>query len=215
MFSEAEAARLLGVPQGTLHYWLEGGASRGRTYRPVIRVEATGVRIVTWAEFVEAALLREYRKRRVSMAQLRAFIDELRDDYQVPYPLAHERPFVSGRELVLKAQEHAKLDPELWLVVWADKQLLLTYPSQSFVQRITWQDDVATAWRPHDDPRSPVRMSPVIRFGRPAIKGVSTQVLWEHVEEAAEDVAEVAEAFDLTVDDVRWALAYETSARAA
>jgi len=26
MFSEAEAARLLELPQSTLHYWLEGGA---------------------------------------------------------------------------------------------------------------------------------------------------------------------------------------------
>jgi hypothetical protein len=41
------------------------------------------------------------------------------------------------------------------------------------------------------------------------------QRLWEHVEEAGEDLAQVAEAFDLDVHDVRWALAYETSARAA
>ena len=34
MFSEAEAARLLRVPQSTLHYWLEGGVRRGKTYKP-------------------------------------------------------------------------------------------------------------------------------------------------------------------------------------
>jgi hypothetical protein len=39
MFSEAEAARLLQVPQSTLHYWLEGGVRGERTYRPVIRPE--------------------------------------------------------------------------------------------------------------------------------------------------------------------------------
>jgi uncharacterized protein (DUF433 family) len=215
MFSEAEAARLLRVAQGTLHYWLEGGTQRGKAYRPVIRPEPTGVRTVTWAEFVEAALLRQYRKHRVPMAQLRAFIDELRNEYRVPYPLAHERPFVSGRDLVQKAQETARLDPELWLVVWANKQLLLTYASQSFVERVTWEDDIATAWRPHDDPGSPVRMAPAVRFGKPAIKGISTSILWEQVEEAGEDITEVADAFDLEVSDVRWALAYETSARSA
>jgi hypothetical protein len=31
LFSEAEAARLLRVAQGTLHYWLEGGTKRGKT----------------------------------------------------------------------------------------------------------------------------------------------------------------------------------------
>jgi uncharacterized protein (DUF433 family) len=57
-------------------------------------------------------------------------------------------------------------------------------------------------------------MLPNVRFGRPAVRGISTEVLWEHVE-AGEDVDEVADSFNLTVDDVRWALAYEISARAA
>ena len=58
IFSEAEAARLLRVPQSTLHYWLEGGDRRGRSYKPVLRNEPRGARSVTWAEFVEAGLLR-------------------------------------------------------------------------------------------------------------------------------------------------------------
>jgi len=42
----------------------------------------------------------------------------------------------------------------------------------------------------------------------------STEVLWEH-DEAGEDTDEIAAAFDLEPEDVRWALAYENSARAA
>jgi hypothetical protein len=53
MLTEAEAARLLRVPQRTLNYWLEGGEVRGRVYRPVIRTEPRGRHAaVTWAEFV-------------------------------------------------------------------------------------------------------------------------------------------------------------------
>jgi uncharacterized protein (DUF433 family) len=70
------------------------------------------------------------------------------------------------------------------------------------------------SWRPHDDPQSPVRMAPDVRFGKPAIKGISTEALWEHVE-SGEDLAEVAKAFDLDIVNLRWALAYENSARAA
>ena len=51
MYSEAEAARLLHLAQGTLHYWLEGGERRGRLYKPILRVEPRGARSVTWAEF--------------------------------------------------------------------------------------------------------------------------------------------------------------------
>jgi hypothetical protein len=105
MYAEAEAARLLRVPQPTLHYWLEGGERRGKLYRPIIRVEPTGMRIVTWAEFVEAALLREYRRRlNVPMTELRNFIDRLRDGLGMPYPLAHHRPYVADRQLVYDAQ---------------------------------------------------------------------------------------------------------------
>lgn len=213
MFAEAEAARLLRLPQGTLHYWLEGGTQRGKAYRPIIRVEPTGSRTVTWAEFVEAGLLRGYRNHRVPMAELRAFIGQLRDDYGVPYPLAHQQPFVSGRQLVLEAQEATHLGAEFCLVAFANNQLILTAPSQEFVERIHWDGDIAVRWRPHDDPRSPVVMTPDVRFGKPAVGGVSTDVIWEH-DQAGEDVAAIAEAFDLSQDDVRWSLAYETSLRA-
>jgi len=216
MFSEAEAARLLRVPQSTLNYWLEGGERRGKTYKPVIRVEPRGGRFaVTWAEFIEAGLLREYRRtHRVPMAELRAFIDLLRDRFSVPYPLAHHRPFVGDRKLLLEAQEAVGLDAEFCLVAVASGQLILTPPSQSFVERVTWSGDLAAGWRPHDDPHSPVRMEPDVRFGRPAVHGVSTEVLWEH-SEAGEDVGDMAVAFDLSPSDVRWALAYETSLRTA
>ena len=213
MFAEAEAARLLRVPQGTLHYWLDGGTQRGKVHRPIIRVEPTNSRSVTWAEFVEAGLLRSYRKHRVPMAELRTFIDVLRNEMGVPYPLAHHRPFVSGKSLVLEAQEQAHLGADFCLVAVASGQLILTPPSQDFVERVTWSDDIAAGWRPHDDPQSPVLMTPDIRFGRPAIKGISTDVLWEH-DMAGEDVDEIADTFDLTADDVRWALSYENSVRA-
>jgi hypothetical protein len=46
MFSEAEAARLLRVPQSTLHYWPDGGEYRRKTYKPVIRLQPRGDRLV-------------------------------------------------------------------------------------------------------------------------------------------------------------------------
>jgi uncharacterized protein (DUF433 family) len=173
-----------------------------------------GTRVVTWAEFVEAGWLKEYRQRSVPMAELRTFIDRLRQDFGVPYPLAHRRPLVSGRQLVLEAQEAAGLRPEYWLVAWASGQLLLTPPSHSFVERIDWDADVAVGYRPDPNPESPVRISPDIRFGRPAIKGISTEAIWEQADEG-EEVEDIAQVNGLTVAEVRWALAYENSQQAA
>jgi uncharacterized protein (DUF433 family) len=215
MYSEAEAARLLRVPQSTLNYWLEGGERRGKVYRPVIRPEPRGERApVTWAEFIEAGLLRAYRRdRNVPMAELRSFIDQLRDRYGIPYPLADRRPFVLDRQLVHAAQDEAELDASFCLVAEVRGQLVLTAPSDEWFGRVTWEENTAVAWRPHDDPSSPVRMSPDLRFGKPSVGGVSTEVIWEHADGGA-DEAEIAEAFDLTLGDVRWALAYELPLRA-
>ena len=216
MYTEAEAARLLRVPQNTLNYWLEGGEQRGRQYKPVIRVQPRGSRAsVTWAEFVEAGLLREYRRTHgVPMAELRAFIDRIRQEFGVPYPLADRRPYVSGKELLSEAQDVAGLSADFCLVAVVRGQYVLTPPADSFYKRVTWQGDTAAAWRPHDDPHSPVLMRPDSRFGRPSVKGISTEAIWEH-SEAGETVDDIASEFDLAYDDVRWALAYEISARAA
>ncbi len=216
MYAEAEAARLLQVAQGTLHYWLEGGERRHRHYLPVIRSEPTGSRVVTWGEFVEAALIRQYRKlHQVPMAELRAVIEHLRDKFAVQYPLAHFKPFIGpGRRLLLEVQKETGLPGDFWLVAIADGQPTLTGPSETFVQRVEWTDDLPVGWRPALDPKSPVRMRPDERFGLPSVGGVRTEIIWEHLE-ADESFDEVAEQFELSATEVRWAHAFEMSLRAA
>jgi uncharacterized protein (DUF433 family) len=215
MYTEAAAARLLGVPQSTLNYWLEGGERRGKLYRPVIRQEPRGDRAsVTWGEFIEAGLLRQYRASNVPMLELRTFIDQIRVQYGVPYPLADRRPYVLGRELVVEAQDQAHLKADFCLVATVRGQLVLTPVADAFVERIDWEGDAPAAWRPHADPASPVRMNPDVRFGLPAVCGIRTEILWEH-SAAGETDDDIAEEFDMPSECVRWALAYETSARAA
>ena len=216
MYSEPEAARLLGVPQSTLHWWLEGGARRSKTYAPVIRARSSGSKLVSWGEFVEAGLLRQYRREhQVPLHEIRIFIDVLRTSLDVPYPLAHARPFVGeGRHLLLEAQHEAAVPGDFSLVAEASGQLLLTPAAHAYYTRVEWEHDMAAQWRPHDDPRSPVRMDPLVRFGRPSIDGISTEVLWEQVEDGA-GLDELAEEFSLASASVRWAWSYENSARAA
>ena len=59
MYTEAAAARLLRVAPARCTTGLKVAGGARKTYQPVIREVATGSRRVTWAEFVEAGLLRE------------------------------------------------------------------------------------------------------------------------------------------------------------
>jgi uncharacterized protein (DUF433 family) len=215
LYSEAEAARLLRLAPSTLDWWLEGGERRGRSYRPVLRIEPTGSRSVSWAEFIEAGLLRQYRRvHQVPLPELRKMIDILRERWGA-HPLVHEQPYVGpGRRLLVDAQEEAGVRPAYKLVAVVGGQLVLLPPAESFVEKVEWDHDLPVRWRPHADPRSPVRIDPEVRFGRPAVRGISTEVIWEHVE-SDESFDEVADEFELTPDEVRWAYAYEISARAA
>ena len=207
MYTEAAAARLLRVAPSTLHWWLEGRLPR---YRPVIRPEPTGSRTVTWAEFVEAGLLRSYRRDHdVPLKELRDFIDKLRDKFQVPYPLADRRPYVGpGRKLLIDLQDRSDLDPDFCLVAVANGQAVLTAPGEEFFERVTWSGNEPAAWRPHDDPASPVRINPLVRFGQPAVGGVSTQAIAGELDAGA-TVEEVAEDFGLDAEAIRWAHSYE------
>ncbi|MGI8678582.1 MAG: DUF433 domain-containing protein, partial [Jatrophihabitans sp.] len=67
-------------------------------------------------------------------------------------------------------------------------------------------------WRPDADLDSPVIVDPDVRFGRPSVGGISTEILAEQEDAGVE---ELAETFGLTQKQVRWALSYEMAEQAA
>ena len=212
VYSLADAAEILRVSPSTLLWWLDGGERRRREYPPVLRTEPTGERSLTWAEFVEAGLLRQYRRDLgVRLHEIRRFVVALREELGVEHPLAHARPWAGeGQRLLVRFQQECDLPGDLWLIAPVSGQLILLPPAESFLRRVEWDGDLPVAWRPHDDAASPVRCRPGRRFGRPAIGGVSTAAIFEHLV-GGESEDEVADQFDLDVGNVRWALAYETS----
>src|SRR5690349_8533438 len=124
-----EAARQLQIPPATLQHWLEGGKRRESFYPPVLRPEPTGSAVMTWGEFVEAKYLRSYRAQ-TSMQRIRPFIKVVREQFGVPYPLAHFRPFVDeNRNLLFQLQEETELPSHLWLVMRGRHGQFLLNPS--------------------------------------------------------------------------------------
>lgn len=213
MYSEAEAARLLGVHRPTLHYWLEGKKYKGRDYAPVIREHRLGKKTLTWAEFVESGLLSQYRRQRVPLDELRQFIAILRRLTGVPYPLATERPWAIGQRLVIEAQREADLPPEFWLYAPVGDQPVMLAPARDFLEHVKFEDDQAVLWRPAGI-KSPVVIDPDQRFGRPSVGGISTTALNDYVSDGY-SYSETAEEFGLTVHEVEMAVAYELSTKAA
>ncbi len=68
------------------------GERRGHAYRPVLRVEPTGSRSLSRAEFIGADLLRQYHRiHHVPLPKLRLMIDVLRDHWGA-HPLSFNSP---------------------------------------------------------------------------------------------------------------------------
>lgn len=210
LYSVAEAARLLHMSPSTLRWWLDGKDD----YEPVLRLRATGSSIVTWGEFVEAGCLREYRKRRVPLPKLRAFIDALRQTLGVLYPLAHSKPFIGeGRRLLLEAQSAAALGDDSFVYEAVGGQLVLDGPVEAFYEKIDWVQGSARRLFPLGR-GGYVSFDPEKSFGAPQIKGIRTEAVAELVD-AGEDIDEVAEIFGLSWKEVKAALYFESLDRDA
>ncbi len=136
VYGLGEAAGLLGLRSDRTRAWLDGYDRLGVRYAPVIREEPTGEDIVTWGEFVELGYLREYRRKGVPLQRLRPVIDELRREFATPYPLATARPYVLGKELVLKVQEENELPPAIAMVIRSGQQVLLADDANRFFKKV-------------------------------------------------------------------------------
>lgn len=212
-----EAARQLRIPETTLIHWLEGEQRRGAWYPPVLREAPTGSAHITWGEMVEARYLREYRSRNVSMQRLRPFIADMWQKFGLPYPLAHLKPFTSGRRLLLEAQDQQHLPQALRMIYEVSTgQLILDPRVIGFLERVDFSEEdgqAAERIRPAGKD-SPVVIDPRIASGASSVRGTRTEILAE-LANAGASVDEIAKDFRLPVHLVKSALSYEWSAPSA
>lgn len=209
LYSYAEAARLLDLPTATLRWWLEGGRRGEVVYPPVIRPNPTGADSVTWGEFVEAGLLRGYRKKRVPLQKMRPFIQRMRERMEMPYPLAHYRPLIDRRDLVYDLQREVHLPPEMYLVRFEGGQTQLAPAILDFLERVEFEGGVGPALRYWPEGKdSPIAIDPKVAFGVPQIRGIRTELVAESVE-AGESEDEASASWGLSPTDVRAAIAWE------
>lgn len=214
-----EAARLLRLPDKTLRRWIDGDRRFDKVIEPLIRPETTGETDVTWGEFVEAGLLREFRHRSLPIERLRPLIAGLRDRLGVQYPLAHAKPlYAGGREMLWQEQLASDTPESMLLVVRGGPedgyQLVLGEIATEYVKRVEFEPPetgVAARWFPAETRR--IVLDPRIAFGLPTINGIRTETLAElkSAGEPPREVARIYSEFGITAADVARASDFERS----
>lgn len=210
VYGMAQVDWVLGLRSGTARRWIDGYERRGIDYPRVVRLEATGDEVVTWGEFTEARLLAEFRDQGVPVQRMRPAVERLREIFNTAYPLAHGRPWIdaAGKELVLRVQEEVDLDRKLLLVVVRNDQLMLTLPTEHFVESAEFDErGVVRRLRPMTELES-VWLDPLRQFGEPVVRSVPTEVIAEQVR-AGDTPAHIAELYELSEADVLQAIRYE------
>lgn len=213
VYTYPQVDRLLRLTKGTAMRWLNGYRRGGVSYAAILRPETRETRWVTWGEFVETRLFAGYRDvDRVPVPQLRRVVEVLRAKFDRTYPLANAAPYgqPSGRRMLWRAQEEAGLPGMFGEEVTG--QLLLAPWVEQFVSAAQFDEDHegdVSALRP--DPDFPaVRLDPYLRGGEPVMAGHSVRVSTiAGLVRAGEHLADIAEWYELTEDDVRQAVAYD------
>jgi hypothetical protein len=119
------------------------------TDTPSERITEVKVWRVSWyltrrSECREARYLLGYRRDlKVKLSGLRSWITDARENLDLLYPLAHERPWVGeGQRIFAAIQSSSGLPEELWAMWVADSgQILLTAPAESFLERVDFEED--------------------------------------------------------------------------
>jgi len=213
VYGLAQVDRLLALNSGTAKRWIEGYERSGTVYPPVVRVEPTGRDLVTWGEFVEVRLLKEYRDAGIPVNRMRPAIDALRAEFKTPYPLAMRAPFLTaaGRELVNRVEEAVGLARVLRLTVVRNGQAMMSDEVVDFVSSSEFDSEADDAFvrslRPVTDIQQ-VTIDPLRQFGEPVVRSVPTEVIAEQLR-AGESIEAIAELNDLTSEQVQAAVRFE------
>lgn len=208
--------RLLRLSHGTAARWIEGYQRNDKFYDPIVREHPSGSELVTWGEFVETRLLSEFRTNGVAIRNLRLVVNRLREETDLRYPLASSKLFVDGREIVAKVEEDEQVDKAIRLVVVRTNQYLLSDAAQRFFNAVKWDEASTNAETIEASPNTPqILFDPRRSFGEPSARGVRATVLAGEYY-GGMPVNRIADAFDLSEDQVREAIKFvESFGRAA
>jgi len=213
----AEAARYLRLPVATLRSWVAGRAypkAKGVVgqFRPLIHPPLARPPVLSFWNLIEAHVLRSLRMDHgVSLKDVRDALGYAERKLDIDRLLLRKELRTDAGRLFL--DRYGEL-----IDLSASGQLAMRKVFEEHLKRVEWDE-----WKfpvrlypflsaETTAPRT-IAIDPKIAFGRPIVAraGVSTAAIAERID-AKEQAAEVAEDYDLTVEEVEQAVLYERAA---
>ncbi|KWW98084.1 hypothetical protein TH66_22620 [Carbonactinospora thermoautotrophica] len=217
LYTQAEAARYLAMPESTFRTWARGYTRQRQGRRPV-----TGAPLVTYLRpanpqdpsipfigLAEGMFLSALRRANVPLQQIRPALELVREKLGVEHALASKRLYVVGAQLLWEVSESSDLDRDARygardLIVLRNGQYVFRQAVEQYLRRIEYAED-EFARRVHlpEYEVADVIADPLINFGQPFFQATGTPieaVLSRH--RAGEPIEDLAEDYGLPYDEV-------------
>jgi uncharacterized protein (DUF433 family) len=211
LYTNAEAARFLGVPVSTFTTWAKGYVRRPRGRHPVIgkpivtSLDAErGYPSIPFVGLAEAMVLAAFRRSGVSLQHIRRAVPIIEREIGIEHALASERLYTDGA-VILYDYAEAEQDEELGsLTEVVSRQRVFSPIIEEYLKRITYGRDGWAARLVSPATSQPLVLAdPKRSFGQPIFihGGVRVEDVLDRWR-AGEPLTEVAEDFGVPSKDV-------------
>lgn len=205
LYSQAEAARIVGTSTSSLHRWAEGYERSTPTgpkwNEPLITLAGHGRgATVPFVGLAEAFVLASFRAV-LPMQRIRPAVEALKRGMGVEHALASNRLVTDGAEILMHSEEG---DPDKRLIVVRNNQAVFREIVDGYLRGINYEFGYTSSFALPQYQGVEVTVDPHINGGRPTVasRGVSVADIVGRLE-AGEDVEEVADDYRLGVQEVQ------------
>ena len=157
---------------------------------------------LTFLDLISLRMIAVFRSYGIKPNEIRAAHNALQGTRGWTHPFAMEPLWLSGLHIYAKENKIPLAITKHWQAAFNFIGLFV-----GPVHRLAFDEDqLAKTWEPEPD----ILLDPKISFGEPCIKGtrIATQVLWA-LKEAGDPPERIAEAYQLPVEQVEAAIAWE------
>jgi len=205
LYTQSEAARMIGTPQSTFNRWASGYTTMSGNRKPAfVTIERPGRGYtVPFVGLAEAWIVRAFTRAGVPMARIRPALEQLRTQIGIEHALASDRLKTDGAEILwdLRKRDDAFVDDRL--VVVRNGQATFGEIVREHLKHIDYRDGFIGQLRIPRADGADYTVDPQINFGQPTLTdyGIRVEDILHRIS-AGETIEEVAIDFDLPAQTV-------------
>lgn len=217
-YTLADAARWLDMSSRNVSRWLKGYAYKNRSgesvrVQPVVHREGYEEPTASFLDLIELKFIQAFLDAGLTLKKVRRALEEAKILYNQEYPFSRQIFFTDGHDIYMEIKDQGDVSHLLELL--SGGQWVMAPVILQTAQQIDFDSDtgLATRWYPLGR-ESAVLIDPERRFGEPSLAkgGVQTANVYDLFLAEGKNQQAVADWFNISVEDVEAAVAFEQRA---